>query len=319
MKIDDIVYGEENVEESVLVDLINSNAVQRLKGINQFGMPDKYYYRKNYSRYEHSIGVFILLRRLKGNLMEQIAGLLHDISHTAFSHVIDRVLGDPTKEDYQDTIHKQIIESSNIPVILGRFNISPVQISNPENFSLLEREAPSLCADRVDYTLREISQTGDAHHFFLDLINKNGQICFKSREIGEEFANIYMNLQKGHWAGDEARIRYQILGGVLKSALEKQIISMEDLRETDQEVINLLIQSRDTEILDGLNLLERGFEIVPSEQGIEAKKKFRYIDPEILVNGSYQKLSELSSRYAYLLLQAKKDSKLIKKVKIIPN
>jgi HD superfamily phosphohydrolase len=33
----------------------------------------------------------LLVRRLGASLEEQIAALLHDVSHTAFSHVIDSV------------------------------------------------------------------------------------------------------------------------------------------------------------------------------------------------------------------------------------
>ncbi|HUB93002.1 MAG TPA: HD domain-containing protein [Verrucomicrobiae bacterium] len=89
MTIDDRVYGSAEVNSNVLLDLINSQPVQRLKGIAQFGIPDEFYHKQNYSRYEHSVGVMILLQRLGASEEEQIAGLLHDVSHTAFSHVID--------------------------------------------------------------------------------------------------------------------------------------------------------------------------------------------------------------------------------------
>ena len=39
------------------------------------------------THFEHSLGAFILVRRLDAALDEQIAALLHDASHTAFSHV----------------------------------------------------------------------------------------------------------------------------------------------------------------------------------------------------------------------------------------
>ncbi len=82
-KIYDKVYGKEKIKEPVLIELINSDSIQRLKGISQFGMPDEYYHLKTFSRKEHSIGVLILLRRMRANLEEQVAGLLHDVSHTA--------------------------------------------------------------------------------------------------------------------------------------------------------------------------------------------------------------------------------------------
>ena len=54
MKINDNVYGEEEIREQVLIDLINSKEIQRLKGISQFGIPEEYYHMLCFSRYDHS-------------------------------------------------------------------------------------------------------------------------------------------------------------------------------------------------------------------------------------------------------------------------
>jgi len=50
------------------------------------------------TRFDHSVGVMLLIRKLGAGsspasalLKEQVAALLHDVSHTAFSHVIDYV------------------------------------------------------------------------------------------------------------------------------------------------------------------------------------------------------------------------------------
>ena len=39
----------------------------------------------------------LLIKKLGGSVEEQIAGLLHDVSHTAFSHVIDYVFDNKMK------------------------------------------------------------------------------------------------------------------------------------------------------------------------------------------------------------------------------
>ena len=67
--IDDPVYGKVKIDEPVLIDLIESNPVQRLKGICQNG-PRDYWHRNTFSRYSHSIGVLILLRILGATLKE---------------------------------------------------------------------------------------------------------------------------------------------------------------------------------------------------------------------------------------------------------
>src|SRR5271170_653561 len=85
-------YGTFVVTEPVLLELFDSESLARLKKIHQYGV--NYFVKKGspwYSRYEHSVGVWALLRRFGASLEEQVAGLLHDLSHTVFSHVGDLV------------------------------------------------------------------------------------------------------------------------------------------------------------------------------------------------------------------------------------
>lgn len=313
MQIIDKVYGKEHIKEPLLEELINSKTIQRLKKISQYGVPDGYYHKKNYSRYNHSIGVFVLLRKLGADLEEQIAGLLHDASHTAFSHVVDWVIGNSTQEDYQDISHLNFIKSSEIPSILNKYRINYEKVSDLENFTLLERPSPSLCVDRIDYTLRELSMDGKsklARKIVRNLINKDGQVVFSSKEFGEKFANEYLRLQKEHWAGKQAVVRYHILAEVLKKALEKKLITFEELYKTDFEVIGILKKSRDADILKNLNLLKNNLIIEEnfSGEGIVLKKKFRYIDPEIFINGGIEKLSDISKEYFNILEKEKQNS-----------
>ena len=153
--INDRVYGKYEIQEPVIVELINTDSIQRLKDIHQFGMPQRFYPFPGYSRYEHSLGVMLTLKELGADLEEQVAGLLHDVSHTAFSHTVDWVVGSREKEDFQDKNLKTIITNSDIPGILMRHGIDTNRITEHDNYPLLERPAPYLCADRVDYTLRE--------------------------------------------------------------------------------------------------------------------------------------------------------------------
>jgi len=322
MNIVDKIYGLENVVEKVLTELINCDSVRRLKEISQYGVPDKYYHHKGFSRYEHSVGVLILLKRLGANLEEQVAGLLHDVSHTAFSHVVDWFIGNPTKEDYQDGIHLKIIENSEIPDILKKQGIDYKRISNLENFSLLEKDSPSLCADRFDYSVRELEKEKGFNFvkdFVCNIFNKNGQMVFVDKEIAECFARQYMELNKVHWSGEQARAKYYIFVETLKIAEKEKIISFNDLRKTDNFVLNLLEKSKNRKILNNLSLLKTTLKIKEVKSGIELKKKFRYIDPEISVNGSIKKLSQVSKQYFDYLISEKENSQLVKKIKVVRN
>lgn len=314
MKIIDVVYGEEEINELVLVELIKSNEIQRLKGVSQFGLPSRYYHVKGFSRYEHSIGVLILLRRLGASLEEQIAGLLHDVSHSAFSHVVDWVIGDPTKEDYQDNMLKEFIEKSNLPNILKSHGFDSETISDNHSFSLLEQPAPNLCADRIDYTLREYVHLNSKEKILiilseLDVLDE--KIVFNSEEPARLFSEIYTNCQNNHWGGYQARVRYYILSKVLKKAIREKIISIEDLWKTDEEVISILNKSGKQYVSEAFSLLENELNIekADSEEGIEIPKKFRYINPAVVLNGKIVPLSDLNVSYKVFLEKQKEESK----------
>jgi hypothetical protein len=293
-----------------------------LKDISQLGMPDEYYHLPGFSRYEHSLGVMILLKKLGAGVEEQISGLLHDVSHPPFSHVIDWAIGDPTKDDYQDKIHEDFLKSSEIPKILEEHRFDTKFISDYKNFKLLEKQLPSLCADRLDYSLREMClQKGKVfvEKILEDLSVKENQIVFKTIDIARIFGEEYMHLQKEHWGGDEARSRYHILSGVLNKAFKNNLIGLDDLKKNEEYILKILNNSGDEFILEGLNLLKRGFKIIKDSNGIELKKKFRYVDPEVMGGGTYFPLSKISEEYSNLISLEKKKNLKIDKVRIVPN
>ena len=118
------IYGQVKITEPVLIELIKSPALQRLKKIEQHGTWQLHKdYKQSYyfSRYTHSIGVMLLLRKFNASVEEQLHGLLHDVSHTVFSHVADFLFGDdPSKHDYQDNRLDKAFELQGINKILKK-------------------------------------------------------------------------------------------------------------------------------------------------------------------------------------------------------
>ena len=134
-------YGAFDVEEPVLIELIESPAFQRLKQIHQYGVAYYTTHREPYTRYEHSLGVFALLRSQGCSLHEQIAGLLHDVSHTVFSHVGDWIFQEQGEEiDYQTLTHVDYLHTSGLAVILERHGYRVEQVlPDGKLFPALER------------------------------------------------------------------------------------------------------------------------------------------------------------------------------------
>ncbi len=311
MVVEDKIYGVVTAKDPVFAELSESSSLQRLKGVTQQGMPRAYYHQEVFSRFDHSVGVFLLLRRLEAGLEEQVAGLLHDVSHTAFSHVVDWVIGDPSKEDHQDSIFSEYLKNSEIPAILGRNDLQSEQFYDLTGFSLLERELPSLCADRIDYALREMAGICDQEQILRileDLTVEDDQIVFRSAEVAEEFGQWFAKLQREHWAGDKQRARYYVLSRVLKTALSEGCLSRDDFFATDQEVMDILESSRSPGIKKGIGMLRKDLEVkeTGAGQAVKLPKKFRYVDPEVLSRGRIKKLSSLSGRYRDLLVEEQK-------------
>ncbi len=307
MLINDRVYGDFEVNDAVLLDLINSRPLQRLKNIAQFGIPDEYYVFKNYSRFEHSVGTMLLVIKLGGSLEEQSAALLHDVSHTAFSHVVDWLLGSGEKEDYQDRIHEKIFMESELPGILNRYNLDCGRIADHKNFPLLEQPTPRLCADRIDYALREFRDWA-APSIVKECVNsfvvRNGRIVFSSKETAKKFAEAFLKCQMLHWGGAQATIRYTLLSSALRAAISHNVINESDLLNDDNFVLEKIKNSSDPEIRKYISLLaDKKLEIIEDEENPQylMKKKFRHVDPEYLENGRVFILSETDRGFSALL------------------
>jgi len=300
----DRIYGEINIEEPVILELIESRPLQRLKGIAQYGIPDEFYHLSGYNRFEHSVGVMLLLKKLDAKLEEQIAGLLHDVSHTAFSHVFDWIYGGGETEDHQDKTHKGFILKSEIPQIIKKYNLNSSRILQIENYKLLEQEIPALCADRIDYAFRDglWGNKSAIQDCLNSLINFNGNIVFTNLGIAEFFARNYLKCQAEHWGGYEAVGRYRYFSQVLKEALDKNILSIEDFYQDDNFVVRKIYESKDSNLVGPLEKLKRKQVEKPnlSKEQI-LKKKFRFVDPTILQNGKIFTLSSISPEFERFL------------------
>lgn len=307
MLITDDIYGDFEIKSECITELINSKPMQRLKGIAQFGVPDIYNIRKGFSRYDHSVGVMLILNKLGASDEEQIAGLLHDVSHTAFSHVIDWVIGEGGSESYQDEQHESYISITEIPKILEKHGFSVDRITGYHHFGLLERDLPDLCADRLDYSLQEMPNE-IATTCASNLVNFNNQIVFSDKKSARLFADNFLKLQTEHWGGFESTARYRIFADTLRLALKIGAIQMSDFWEDDEYILNKLIKSNNKNIESTLELLKKPELTHLKKSKIKIQKKFRFVDPLYIDERNLKRLSENDEGFAKEIEQARKDN-----------
>ncbi len=79
---------------------------------------------KTVTRYEHSLGVYLLLRRLGAGPREQVAGLLHDVSHTAFSHAVDFVFSSE-EQDHHEALKPVFLDRPDLAAALAAARVTP--------------------------------------------------------------------------------------------------------------------------------------------------------------------------------------------------
>jgi HD superfamily phosphohydrolase len=238
--VNDFLYGKMELP-AVFADLLKTDALKRLAGIHQSGAiflvnPDICH-----SRLEHAIGVAMLIRMLGGSELEQVAGLLHDVSHTAFSHVGDYVF-DNTDEDYHEKVFAEVLCKSEVPDVLlsHGYNVNQILYGT---FDILEQPLPSLCADRLDYTLRDgvhggIISRQRAREFLSAVVLKDGKIAVNAEievawinEAFEKLNNELFKLPLHLYANGK-------MAELIKKFLNKGILVESDMFKTDTMLLN---------------------------------------------------------------------------------
>ncbi len=307
-KVVDPLWGEIEFKHPVLEELAQSEPLLRLRGIALAGA-SRYLFqdRRQNSRYQHSLGVMHILSALGAAPEEQAAGLLHDIPHTAFSHTVDIVF--PNNEyNYHERFQREIAMRSTIPDILARHGIALRAALEPDSFPLLEQPLPNLCADRIDYALRDLHGAGrvttkEAAGFLEHLLPTPDGLLATDKETALWFSRLFLEANDRFWTGPAEAGAYWALAGAIKYAYASRAFSDIDLFSTDEEAMRKL-RSLDDKVVQGyLALLEPGtlfYEAEADGPFFTTHMKQRAIDP-LVKEPEWERalrLSQLSEVYA---------------------
>lgn len=203
----DPVHNYIHVQHQVILDLINSREVQRLRRIHQLGTSSFTFHGAEHTRFSHSLGVYEIARRIcdifernfpirkigadgwddSERLVVLCAALLHDIGHGAYSHTFEHIF-----QTNHEAITVDIITSPSTEVyqILNKIEegfpekVASVITKEYPNPQVVQMISSQIDADRMDYLLRDAYFTGTEYGTFditriLRLVRpyKNG-ICF---------------------------------------------------------------------------------------------------------------------------------------------
>ncbi|NKQ35488.1 MAG: HD domain-containing protein [Chloroflexi bacterium] len=301
----DSVYGSATITEPVLLDLLASGAMQRLNGILQHGISGLIGVTQPITRYEHSLGAMLLVRRLGAGLEEQIAALLHDVSHTAFSHVIDYAVDSHDNQSYHDEMKEMFVAQTDLPAILGRHGYDWTDFLQEEAYPLLEQPSPRLCADRLDYFLRDcqglgLATQGDIDRALGQLVVADGRIATTAIPAANWLGRTYIQYDDASWANFREVGLYEVTAQAIRRALQIGLISEDDFWLTDEPFWAKLHSGDDAQLQNWLRLVSPDTEFVWDEANptFRISTKLRAIDPDVLVNGRLHPLSTLDPDFA---------------------
>ncbi len=146
--------------------LVDTEPYQRLRWIKQLGSANLVYPGANHTRLEHSIGVSHLSKQMAIQSgvpndevhLISIAGLLHDLGHSPYSHLADEL---PFGKDHVE-ITQDIINDSQISDIFHKQGIDTSEICNliKGNHKYGSLISGDIDGDRLDYLIRDSHYTG---------------------------------------------------------------------------------------------------------------------------------------------------------------
>jgi HD superfamily phosphohydrolase len=303
------LYGREEVKDPLIIELLASPVMQRLKSIDQSGICHYMGRIGPYNRYEHSLGVYLLLKKFHAPFPEQVAGLLHDISHTVFSHTGDWLFYQGSHEEsYQDNIQAWFLAQHDLEPMFERYGMTLKQaLAKGNNYSMLEQELPDVCADRLEYNLftghlmglvtrEEIEMILDDIHF------KEGKWFFEDPVIAAKFARLSLYFTENLWGATWNAVCNELCSRALKRALDLNIISLEEIHFATDALILQKLQAADDPIISELmhqcRHVEEYFVVCdPAVADYSCRCKFRGIDPLIRINGTYVRLTAIDANF----------------------
>lgn len=244
------IYHEEIPE--FLWEFMETKAMQRLKdvGMNcgcEYTQLPLFQTYQSYSRFDHSVGVALIVYHFTHDIQQSVAGLLHDIATPVFAHTIDFLNGDYLKQESTESETKNIIKNSDdMREILQKYQLNIDDICDYHLYPIADNDSPKLSSDRLEYSLGNMLNYGFVskekikeyyQHIYVN--HEKNELAFDDFEIAKSFTKDVLKTSRVYIC-DEDRFSMEKLATIIKSAISEGILCFQDLYTTETEVIQKL-------------------------------------------------------------------------------
>lgn len=284
--------------------------MQRLKGVGmncgcEYTAFSLFSNLRPYSRFDHSMGVALIVWHFTGSMEQTLAGLFHDVTTPVFAHVVDFLNGDHMKQESTEAGVAECLESSReVMDLLQRYGILLDRVVDYHCYPVADNDAPALAADRLEYTLGNLWNYGFADLKEIRAAYENlfvgtdetgtRELVFRTQETAEWFSRMALKTSRIYIA-DEDRFVMQALADLLCRAVERGVLRYEDLWTTEQAVLaRLTVDSeskRGWEDFCAYGRLLRSAERPETGYWVRIGAKRRWIDPYVSGLGRVSHLS----------------------------
>jgi HD superfamily phosphohydrolase len=293
-------------------EIVFHNGFQRLNDLHQYGISVYNQKLNPYSRYDHCLGVYRLLQKENVPYYEQLSGLLHDASHTAFSHFGDFFFKSHHDDAWQDLNHNEYLAKTGLKSVIESHNINIDQIYHKNKaFTALDRPLPDLCADRLDYNLQgafreQLISHEELLNLYQDVLYSDGYWSFSDQKLAEKLARASIHMMETIWSAPTGYISNLILCKIIEKAVELKALDADLIwLGTDSSLMQILNSLNDPFIDQGLQLIQELPSILKVGNQYKIGYKCRAIDPYIRTEQGLKSLTTLSASYKEDFDQAK--------------
>lgn len=197
----DPVHRYVHVQDKVIWELVATSEFQRLRRIRQLGTTYFTFHGAEHSRFNHSLGVYEIVRRIIDDVFRErpllndeerllclCAALLHDLGHGPFSHSFEKVF----HYDHEEFTQAIIVGDTEVNRVLKQVGddfpkkVAEVIAKTYKNKLVVSLISSQIDADRMDYLLRDAYYTGVSYgNFDMERILRvmrpqEDQVVFKS-------------------------------------------------------------------------------------------------------------------------------------------
>lgn len=274
--IHDPIHGSIRISGLVL-ELLDTPEVQRLRGIKQLGLANLVFPGANHARFEHVLGAAHLVEKLGNSLgveedelnLLRAAAVLHDIGHPAFSHTLESLMEDYLGKNHME-MAKDLLEGQeglseeeraevkrlripSAPEVLSKHGVNASEVAK---LVLGEHKKPYLGqiihgdidVDQMDYLLRDGHFTGvalgmvDVDRLMRTFIIRGGNLAVESKgiEAVEGFLTARALMFTSVYFHHTVRIAELMLANAVEFALRegKTLTQRNFHRLTDAELLH---------------------------------------------------------------------------------